>query len=127
MATIWLCDAYVVAGDASLSPDGRFHRNVFNTSIYLLSSAMQINNFVVNYRGHPFTQSIKDNKPLWYSVMVAYGVLFIAATEILEPLNDILQLAPLPAPEFRSCVICILGANFGLTWIAEKLCQRFET
>jgi magnesium-transporting ATPase (P-type) len=30
----------------------------------------QVNNFVVNYRGHPFTQSIQENIYLWRSVQV---------------------------------------------------------
>lgn len=40
---------------ADSNPDGRFRPNIINTSVYLISMTMQLNNFVVNYRGHPFT------------------------------------------------------------------------
>jgi len=126
LGTLYLCELFSPADQLSGSPDGRFRPNLVNSAVYILSSVMQINNFIVNYRGHPFTQSIKENQQLWRSVLAIYSVLFIACTEVLEPLNDLLQLAKFPSPEFRSCLICLLAANFGLTWIVEKLSQKLE-
>ena len=54
---------------------------------------MQINNFVVNYRGAPFTQNIQDNPALWRSVQVLYGLTALAVSGALEPLNDLLQVS----------------------------------
>jgi len=126
IGTLYMCEVFSPSDQLSGSPDGRFRPNLVNSAVYMLSSIMQINNFIVNYRGHPFTQSIQENTSLWRSVLVVYGVLFVACTEALEPLNDLLQLAKFPSAEFRSCLICILALNFGLTWTIEKTCHRFE-
>jgi len=130
LAALHLCElyspstTYTNSEESSVITDGKFHPNVVNSVIYLLSSVMQINNFVVNYRGHPFTKSIQENSPLWRSVLISYGVLLVAATEVLEPLNDLLQLAKFPDPKFRSFFICLMAANFGCSWMIEKMCQK---
>ena len=86
---------------------------------------LQVNNFVVNYRGHPFTQSIQENIALWRSVQFIYAALLIIAGGQLEPLNDLLQMAPFPSPTFQAYLIGILLCNFGFCFSVEKLCQKY--
>ena len=86
---------------------------------------LKVNNFVVNYRGHPFTQSIQENVALWRSVQFIYAALLIIAGGQLEPLNDLLQMAPFPSPTFQAYLIGILLCNFGFCFSVEKLCQKF--
>merc|ERR1719421_2801271 len=52
-----ICDAHTLPDDLTMSADGKFHPNLVNSAVFVLSAAMQVNNFVVNYRGHPFTQA----------------------------------------------------------------------
>ena len=93
-----------------------------------MSSVMQINNFVVNYRGAPFTQNIQDNMTLWRSVQILYGSVAVAVSGILEPFNDLLQLAPFPSesPEFKSYLMFLLVANFGVAYSVEYMCRKIE-
>lgn len=106
--------------------DGKFHPNVINTAVYLLSSTMQINNFVVNYRGNPFTQSIQENVMLYGCVRVIYLILLVLVGGQVDPLNDFLQLAPFPNSTFQAWLVCILAFNLGACFGIEKLCQRLE-
>lgn len=126
LAVLYICEQYVAADDFSLSADGKFQPNVVNSAVFLLSALMQVNNFVVNYRGHPFTQSIFENIYLWRSVQVLYGLLLVVAGGQLEPLNDLLQMAPFPSPEFQACLLAILVFNFGACYTVESLCQKLE-
>lgn len=126
LAVLYICEKYVAADDFSLSADGKFQPNVVNSAVFLLSALMQVNNFVVNYRGHPFTQSIFENVYLWRSVQVLYGLLLIVAGGQLEPLNDLLQMAPFPSPEFQAYLLGILVFNFGACYTVESLCQKLE-
>lgn len=80
---------------------------------------------MVNYRGHPFTQSIQENTALWRSVQVIYTALLIVAGGQLEPLNDLLQMAPFPSPIFQASLIGILLFNFGVCYGIEKFCQKY--
>jgi cation-transporting ATPase 13A1 len=86
---------------------------------------IQVNNFVVNYRGHPFTQSIQENVHLWRSVQFIYAALLIVAGGQLEPLNDLLQMSPFPSPAFQASLLGILVVNFAACYGIEKICQRY--
>eukprot|EP01038_Epipyxis_sp_PR26KG_P009601 gene9601-12930_t len=126
LATLALCDKYMTEDDMTLTPDGKFHPNVVNSAVFLLSAVMQVNNFVVNYRGNPFTQALTENLMLWRCVQILYGVLLIVVGGQLEPLNDLLQLAPFPSTEFQTTLVGILVFNFVASYLLEKGCQRFE-
>jgi len=126
LATLYLCEKHIVSDDSTLSADGKFQPNVVNSAVFLLSAVMQVNNFVINYRGHPFTQSIQDNTPLWRSVVAIYIVLVIVAGGQLEPLNDFLQMAPFPSAEFQTTLVLILLVNFALGFGADRLARNLE-
>jgi len=88
--------AFLDPDDPSVIPDGPFNPNPLNTCCFLLTVLATINTFAANYRGRPFMQSFKSNKMLLRSVQVCVGALFVCALEIFEPLNQLLQLSPLP-------------------------------
>lgn len=67
-----------------------------NTATFLMTVVTMVNTFLVNYRGHPFVEDLRDNKLLLQSLKICYTILFVCALEIFPPLNDLLQLAPLP-------------------------------
>ena len=58
----------------------------------------QVATFAVNYIGHPFNQSIRENKPFFIALSLA-AVFFTAITsDMFRSLNDWLRLVPLPKP-----------------------------
>ena len=125
-ATLWICEQHLSDDDFSLSADGKFQPNVVNSAMFLLALLMQINNFVINYRGHPFTQAIEDNKILYRSIQGLYLVLLIVAGGQLEPLNDLLQMAKFPSPDFQASLVGILVFNFAASCLIERFSHRFE-
>lgn len=42
-------------------------------------------------------KSLRNNKLFYRSLLVSYGCLFCCSLELFPPLNDLLQLAPLPS------------------------------
>ena len=126
LITLTLCESSA-SEDESLHalPDGTFQPNTVNSAVFLLSAVMQVNNFVVNYRGHPFTQSIFENATLWRSIQVIYVVLLVVAGGQVAPLNDFLQMSAFPSPNFQAILVAILMANFGLCYGIEYFCVRY--
>ncbi|GKU88869.1 hypothetical protein SLEP1_g3084 [Rubroshorea leprosula] len=79
-----------------IEPDSDFHPNLVNTVSYMVSMMLQVATFVVNYMGHPFNQSIIENKPFLYALGVAVGFFTIITSDLFRDLNDWLKLVPLP-------------------------------
>jgi cation-transporting ATPase 13A1 len=48
-----------------LKPDAKFSPNLLNTAVFLISTSMQIATFAVNYEGHPFMDSLIENRSLF--------------------------------------------------------------
>ncbi|XP_010245696.1 PREDICTED: probable manganese-transporting ATPase PDR2 [Nelumbo nucifera] len=79
-----------------IEPDSDFHPNLVNTVSYMVNMMIQVATFAVNYMGHPFNQSIRENKPFLYALLAAVGFFTIITSDLFRDLNDWLKLVPLP-------------------------------
>ncbi|XP_007029274.2 PREDICTED: probable manganese-transporting ATPase PDR2 [Theobroma cacao] len=79
-----------------IEPDSEFHPNLVNTVSYMVSMMIQVATFAVNYMGHPFNQSIPENKPFLYALVAAVGFFVVITSDLFRDLNDWLKLVPLP-------------------------------
>lgn len=79
-----------------IEPDSDFHPNLVNTVSYMVNMMIQVATFAVNYMGHPFNQSITENKPFCYALFAAVGFFTVVTSDLLRDLNDWLKLVPLP-------------------------------
>jgi magnesium-transporting ATPase (P-type) len=57
---------------------------------------MQVATFTVNYQGHPFRESLYENRPLFKSLSIVFGIGVFAAAEISRDFNNWFQLMPFP-------------------------------
>ncbi|CAK9272759.1 unnamed protein product [Sphagnum jensenii] len=81
-----------------IEPDSEFSPNLVNTVSYMANMMIQVATFAVNYIGHPFNQSIRENRPFFYALGSA-AIFFTAITsDVFRSLNDWLRLVPLPKP-----------------------------
>ena len=110
--------------DPSIAPDGPFRPNLVNTAIFLLSAVTQVNTFTANYRGHPFMQSLGENKALGYFTLGLYVVLLVLALEVLPVFNHWLQLVPLPSA-FRGHLVGLLLVDTLAVVAIERACLRW--
>jgi len=106
-----------------MTPDGPFNPNPLNTACFLILVSSTISTFVVNYRGRPFMQTFKQNKLLLRTVQGSALIVFICAIEIFEPLNQMVQLSPLPSGDYT----LILGESEpgGVNWIVSSSISMF--
>ena len=97
MAAVQVSLPFLDPDDTSNTPDGAFNPTPLNSSTFLVALCVTVNTFATNYVGHPFMQSMGDNKLLSRGLATAGILLLVAATEAFPPLNDLLQLGPMPA------------------------------
>ncbi|KAL2896530.1 putative manganese-transporting ATPase PDR2 [Bienertia sinuspersici] len=79
-----------------IEPDSEFHPNLVNTVSYMVGLMLQVATFAVNYMGHPFNQSISENKPFLYALVSAVGFFVAITSDMFRDLNDWLKLVPMP-------------------------------
>lgn len=100
-----------------------FEPNIFNTSVYLISLAMQVSTFIINYQGRPFRESLRENKPLYFSLMSLYGVSFLCASQTFPFLNKRMELVPMDKEFSQNLTLAIAADLFvclGIEWLAHR-------
>nr|CDS30555.1 cation transporting ATPase 13A1 [Hymenolepis microstoma] len=94
-----------------------FEPTVFNTAVYLISTALQISTIAVNYEGHPFRESLLENRPLFNSLIFAtVGTVALA----FGFLNDSLELV-LMDNQLRLTFFQAMIFDFVAAWSVDRL------
>lgn len=97
-----------------------FEPSLLNSAIYLLQLIQQISTFAINYQGRPFRESIRENKGMYWGLVLVSGVAFSCATEFIPELNTKLKLVPF-TPEFKFMITSVMALDFGACWIIETV------
>ncbi|KAL6574387.1 putative manganese-transporting ATPase pdr2 [Orobanche hederae] len=103
-----------------IEPDSDFHPNLVNTVSYMVGMMLQVATFAVNYMGHPFNQSITQNRPFSYALVAAVGFFTVITSDLFRDLNDWLKLVPLPK-ELRNKLMIWAFLTFAVCYTWEKL------
>jgi cation-transporting ATPase 13A1 len=96
-----------------------FEPSLLNSAIYLLQLIQQISTFAINYQGRPFRESIRENKGMYWGLVLVSGVAFSCATEFIPELNTKLKLVPFTS-DFKWMITGTMILDFGACWLIEK-------
>lgn len=106
--------------DECIEPDSDFHPNLVNTVSYMVGLMLQVATFAVNYMGHPFNQSISQNRPFQYALVGAVGFFTVITSDLFRDLNDWLKLVPMPK-ELRNKLMLWSFLTFLVCYSWERL------
>lgn len=98
-----------------------FKPNVVNSAVFIISMALQICTFSVNYRGRPFMENLIENKPLLYSTLGTVMVILCLSVGIIEGLNEHFEIVQFPY-EFRVILIAVLILDCCGSYVMDRLC-----
>jgi len=99
-----------------------FKPNLINTTIYIISMAMQVTTFAVNYKGQPFMESLFENKPLLYSLIGSGVSILCLASGALPDVANYFQLVELDA-EFVQIIMTTLAVDFIGSFFIDRILQ----
>ncbi|EYC39599.1 hypothetical protein Y032_0649g1113, partial [Ancylostoma ceylanicum] len=109
------CLLYVVNSAHAAAPrkepvdlEAKFTPNVLNTSVYIISMALQVCTFAVNYRGRPFMESLIENKAMLYSILISGSSVFMLAVGASADAMQQFELVILPQELRNILVYCVL-------------------
>jgi len=102
------------------SEDSKFEPSLLNSTVYILSIALQISTFAVNYKGRPFMESLFENKALLYALMVPSLVVVCLVKNMVPDLTETLELVPFP-DEQGNLILMTLAADMSLAFIIDRV------
>lgn len=114
----------VEAKDPNPDLEKDFEPSLLNSAIYLLQLIQQISTFAINYQGRPFRESIRENRGMYWGLVLVSGVAFSCATEFIPELNTKLKLVPFTS-DFKVMITSIMALDFGACYVIEKSLKFF--
>ncbi|KAK0266807.1 putative cation-transporting ATPase 1 [Friedmanniomyces endolithicus] len=100
--------------------EGKFEPSLLNSAIYLLQLIQQISTFAINYQGRPFRESIKENRGMYWGIILVTAVAFSCATEFVPEVNEKLKLVPFTT-EFKITLTSVMVLDYVGCWAVEKV------
>lgn len=110
---------FLVQEAKRISPDGHkpdlekeFQPSLLNSTVYIISMALQVSTFAVNYKGHPFMESLLENRPLLYSIAGSVMAIFALVSGAVPDAAQ--QFAIVDFPPEVSCLCRFIQSNIFL-------------
>uniref|UniRef100_A0A3P8SEC8 Endoplasmic reticulum transmembrane helix translocase n=1 Tax=Amphiprion percula TaxID=161767 RepID=A0A3P8SEC8_AMPPE len=85
-----------------------FEPSLINSTVYIMSMAMQMATFAINYKGHPFMESLSENRPLLWSIALSGLAIVGLLTGSSPEFNEQFALVDIPT-EVSWCYFAVHG------------------
>lgn len=100
--------------------EGEFEPSLLNSAVYLLQLIQQISTFAINYQGRPFREGIRENRGMYYGLLLVSGVAFSCSTEFIPEINEKLKLVPFTT-EFKFVMTMVMIVDYVGCFVVEKV------
>lgn len=99
-----------------------FEPSLINSTVYIMSMAMQMATFAINYKGHPFMESLSENRPLLWSIALSGLAIVGLLTGSSPEFNEQFALVDIPT-EFKLIIAQVLVADFVVALLVDRVLQ----
>ncbi|XP_038143872.1 manganese-transporting ATPase 13A1 isoform X2 [Cyprinodon tularosa] len=101
-----------------------FEPSLINSTVYIMSMAMQMATFAINYKGHPFMESLSENRPLLWSIAISGLAIVGLLTGSSPEFNEQFALVDIPT-EFKLIIAQVLVVDFVAALLVDRVLQFF--
>ncbi|GAA6218154.1 manganese-transporting ATPase 13A1 [Lates japonicus] len=99
-----------------------FEPSLINSTVYIMSMAMQMATFAINYKGHPFMESLSENRPLLWSIALSGLAIVGLLTGSSPEFNEQFALVDIPT-EFKLIIAQVLVVDFVAALLVDRVLQ----
>jgi len=97
-----------------------FAPSLLNSTVYIISMFLQVSTFAINYRGHPFMESLTENRSLLYSLAGAGGFVVMLALGWLPEFSEQFSIIDF-TDEYRSILLQVLAVDASAAYVIDRL------
>jgi len=97
-----------------------FAPSLLNSTVYIISMFLQVSTFAINYRGHPFMESLTENRSLLYSLAGAGGFVVMLSLGWLPEFSQQFSIVDF-SDEFRSILIQVLVVDAAAAYLLDRI------
>ncbi|XP_070531690.1 endoplasmic reticulum transmembrane helix translocase-like [Ptychodera flava] len=101
-----------------------FEPTLLNSTVYIISISLQVCTFAVNYKGHPFMESLTENKPMLYSVGISMLAVVALVSGYLPDIAANFEIVEFPY-EFRMLLLEVIAADLAMAFIIDRVLSYF--
>ncbi|XP_053960788.1 endoplasmic reticulum transmembrane helix translocase [Anastrepha ludens] len=99
-----------------------FEPNIINSTVYIICLALQVSTFAVNHKGHPFMESLRENRPLLTSILVSTGLVLFLSLDLSSDLTETFEIVSFPE-DFRKKLVLVLLADTIAAFALDRFCS----
>ncbi|CAD6998459.1 manganese-transporting ATPase 13A1 [Ceratitis capitata] len=99
-----------------------FEPNIINSTVYIICLALQVSTFAVNHKGHPFMESLRENRPLLTSILVSTGLVLFLSLDLSSDLTETFEIVSFPE-DFRKTLVLVLLADTIAAFALDRICS----
>lgn len=99
---------------------GEFKPTLLNSTMFLLTTLISGVTFAVNYRGEPFMESIRRNRPMFIALIILTFMVFSFASESSPEVNEEFEITVFPTEEFRNRFLHLLVLDIVVCFVVEQ-------
>ena len=99
--------------------EGEFEPSLLNSAVYLLQLIQQISTFAINYQGRPFREGIRENRGMYWGLVLVSGVAFSCSTEFIPEINEKLKLVKF-SDAFKFTMTTVMVLDYVGCYMIEK-------
>lgn len=103
--------------------EGDFEPSLLNSAVYLLQLIQQISTFAINYQGRPFREGIRENRGMYWGLVLVSGVAFSCSTEFIPEMNEKLKMVPF-STDFKITITAIMIVDYVGCYLVENVLKR---
>ena len=100
-----------------------FKPSLLNSAVYLLQLIQQISTFAINYQGRPFREGIRENRGMFWGIVLVAGVAFSCSTEFIPELNEQIRLVPFSSG-FKMTMTTVMIVDYIGCYIVEQVLKQ---
>ncbi|KAH8242003.1 hypothetical protein KR038_000060 [Drosophila bunnanda] len=100
----------------------KYEPNIVSSTVYIICISLQVATIAVNYKGHPFMESLRSNRMLMYAIGASATLVLLLSTGLAPELTEFFEIIDFPT-DFRKILLGVLVLDILGAFALDRVCS----